>query len=279
MCAADGRGRAGIDSAVFEWNVDSTPPVALVDPESLPAQMPHEHVAQVKWACLDAHTCPRFKYRLDGGPYVPVDGEGIGLGRLTPGHHELSVLAVDEAGNEQVPPGTVHTFEVLAPSSGAPAAPAALPPPPRASVARGPEKYSADRLGVFDFAVSGSGWSSAPKLYYSLDGGKYRELIGTHLALPKLEDGEHTLRAYAAARFVDGSNGQSGVSQWVTGEDHPCVYLWTVDTVPPVTRISPAPAPSQGAAPSRGLGSRSAAPAPLPWSTAAFVVTASPGAG
>jgi len=276
--AADGRGRAGVDSAMFEWEVDTTPPVALIDPESLPSTMKHDTIAHVRWACLDAHTCPRFKYRLDGGPYVVVDGEGIGLGRLQPGHHDLSVLAIDEAGNEQVPPGTVHAFEVLEPSTQGAGVPAALPPPPRATVARGPEKYTADRRGVFDFAVSGTGWSSAPKLYYSLDGGKYVELLGTHLNLPLMEEGEHTLRAYAAARFVDGSNGGSaGNTHWVTGEDHPCVYLWTIDTVPPVTHLTHSSSATQAGSPSRGLGHRAAAA--MPWNTATFTVTASPGPG
>ena len=201
--AMDYHGRADFEPAVFQWEVDTTPPHTTVRPTSAPAQSPSE--AAFQWSCDDLEQCS-FRYSLDDGPWIDTDSSFVRMTGLSTGVHELVVAAVDAAGNQDPDPPK-HRWEVNL-------------LPPITTIVVGPNKFTHEQSAHFEFSTSREGC----RMLFSLDGGDYEETPGHSLGLYDLEEGPHRLRVYSVDSF-----GHT--------EPSPAVYTWVVDTVPPRTVV------------------------------------------
>jgi hypothetical protein len=104
-----------------------------------------------------------------------------------------------------------------------------VPPPPifRTQITDAPPVVSHSRKASFSFVGTDPSGASVTSFECQLDGGDFAPCVSPK-TYSKLRDGRHIF----VVRSVDGAGG---------GDSTPAAYTWTMDTVPPDTRITSAP--------------------------------------
>ncbi len=200
----DGAGNPDPTPAERTWEVDLTPPdTTLTATPSDPTSQPAGTFA------FSSEAGATFECRVDGDAFAPC-ASPFTTTALADGDHAVEVRAVDDAGNaDPTPAAFAWEVDTAAPDTTITAAPAALTSQISAS---------------FQFASSEAGGT----FHCRLDAGGFVP-CASPFGFPGLAPGSHTvqIRAVDLAGNVDAS---------------PASHTWVIDTAPPDTAITVAPA-------------------------------------
>ncbi len=203
-------GASQVSPTVFQWRIDTTPPIAVVSTQVSPTQ------SQSISLTVSGADVVSYRYALDGGAFsvdtaVSVRIEESGLAE---GPHTLQVLGSDELGNEQGTPTLVNWVIDRTP-----------PDPGVTTVLGAPQSVT-----VGDGTNITVGGTGVVNYYYELDGGARQGPfpVDTPLVLSGLASGGHTLEI-----FGEDAAGNVQVT--------PNVVNWTIDPGAIVAVVSAPP--------------------------------------
>ncbi|MFP2957252.1 Ig-like domain-containing protein [Myxococcus sp. 1LA] len=203
--AVDESGNVDPTPATWTWTVDTTAPDTSF--ASTPALMSNSATAAFDFSSNESPVT--YECSLDSAPFAACNDPATFMG-LQDGEHTLAVRARDAVGNVDPTPATyTWTVDTSAPET---------------TIVSGPSGLTNSDNASFTFSASEAGVTYE----CSLNGATYAPCANP-AAFDGLPDGSHTLtvRAVDAAGNVDPT---------------PATRTWTVDTTPPGTSITTAPA-------------------------------------
>ncbi|ATB48542.1 Ig-like domain-containing protein [Corallococcus macrosporus] len=203
--AVDAAGNVDPTPASRTWTVDTTAPDTSF--ASTPALVSGSATAAFDFSANESPVT--YECSLDSAPFAACDDLATFTG-LQDGEHTLAVRARDAVGNVDATPATyTWTVDTLAPET---------------TIVSGPSGLTNSDSASFTFSASEAGVTYE----CALNGATYAP-CASPAAFDDLPDGSHTLtvRAVDAAGNVDPT---------------PATRTWTVDTTPPGTSITSAPA-------------------------------------
>ena len=203
IAATDSAGSRETNPPSYTWTVDTTPPVTTI--ESKPPSDSNSTEAKFSFKASESAT---FECKLDGGSFKSCSSPDT-LSGLAQGAHTFEVRATDLAGNKETTPQSyMWTVDTT---------------PPVTTIESKPASDANSTEAKFSFKASESATFEC-----SLDGGSFKACTSPD-ALSGLGQGLHTFEV----RATDSAGNK---------ETTPQSYMWTVDTVPPVTTIESEPA-------------------------------------
>jgi hypothetical protein len=198
--AIDSVGNSDETPARYTWNIDTTPPDAIITAQ--PANPTNAIAAEFNFASTE--DLSSFQCSLDGAAYAPCSSPQAYLG-LAEGIHTIDVQATDEAGNtDPIPARYVWAIDLT---------------PPDTAITIQPANPTNATATNFSFS------SSKPGSIFecSLDNGEFAPCESPQ-TYAGLVDGAHSfaVKATDAVGNIDSS---------------PAQYAWDIDTTPPETAI------------------------------------------